>query len=38
LQRLHDIVTGILLVQNLHSAQQLAPSSSRPFPSKGDYG
>jgi Domain of unknown function (DUF4338)/Transposase DNA-binding/Transposase Tn5 dimerisation domain len=38
LQRLHDIVTGVLLVQNLHSAQQPAPSSSRPFPSKRDYG
>ena len=34
LQRLHDIVTGILLVQKLHSAN----SSSRVFPSKGDYG
>jgi hypothetical protein len=38
LQRLHDIVTGVLLVQKLHAAQQLHPSSSRPFPSKGDYG
>ena len=38
LQRLHDIVTGILLVQNLHPAQRHAPSSSRPFPSKGSYG
>jgi hypothetical protein len=38
LQRLHDIVTGILLVQNLHSAQRHAPSSPRPFPSKGSYG
>jgi hypothetical protein len=38
LQRLHDIVTGILLVQNLHSAQQSAPSSSRSFPSHRDYG
>jgi hypothetical protein len=37
LQRLHDIVTGILLVQKLHSAQP-ANSSSRIFPSKGDYG
>jgi hypothetical protein len=38
LQRLHDIVTGILLVQKLHSAQQPSMSSSRIFPSKGDYG
>ena len=38
LQRLHDIVTGFLLAQEFYSAQQPAPSSSRPFPSKGDYG
>jgi hypothetical protein len=38
LQRLHDIVSGILLVQKLHAAQQPANSSSRIFPSKGDYG
>jgi hypothetical protein len=38
LQRLHDIVTGILLVQNLHSAQQSAPSPSPSFPSHRDYG
>ena len=37
LQRLHDIVTGILLVQKIHSTQP-ANSSSRIFPSKGDYG
>ena len=38
LQRLHDIVTGVLLAQEFYSAQQPAPSSSRPFPSKGSYG
>jgi hypothetical protein len=37
LQRLHDIVTGVLLVQKIHSTQP-ANSSSRIFPSKGDYG
>jgi hypothetical protein len=37
LQRLHDIVIGVLLVQKIHSTQ-LANSSSRIFPSKGDYG
>ena len=37
LQRLHDIVTGVLLVQKIHSTQP-ANSSSRTFPSKGDYG
>ena len=37
LQRLHDIVTGVLLVQKLHS-EQPPNSSSRIFPSKGDYG
>jgi hypothetical protein len=36
-QRLHDIVTGVLLVQKIHSTQP-ANSSSRIFPSKGDYG
>jgi len=37
LQRLHDIVTGVLLVQKLLSSQ---PANSSPsiFPSKGDYG
>jgi hypothetical protein len=37
LQRLHDIVTGVLLVQKVHS-EQPPNSSSRIFPSKGDYG
>lgn len=37
LQRLHDIVTGVLLVQKIHSTQP-ANSSSRIFPSQGDYG
>jgi hypothetical protein len=37
LQRLHDIVTGVLLVQRIHSTQP-ANSSSRIFPSQGDYG
>jgi len=37
LQRLQDIVTGVLLVQKIHSTQP-ANSSSRIFPSKGDYG
>jgi hypothetical protein len=38
LQRLQDIVTGILLVQKLHALQQPSISSPRLFPSKGDYG
>jgi hypothetical protein len=38
LQRLHDIVTGVLLVQKLSSPRPPANSSSRIFPSKGDYG
>jgi hypothetical protein len=38
LQRLQDIVTGILLVQKLHAVQQPSISSPRLFPSKGDYG
>ncbi len=37
LQRLHDIATGFLICQQLHSLQQLTPSK-RPFPSQGDYG
>jgi len=37
LQRLHDIVTGVLLVQKILSSQP-ANSSSSIFPSKGDYG
>jgi len=37
LQRLHDIVTGVLIAKQLHSLQQLTPSKP-PFPSQGDYG
>lgn len=38
LQRLHDIVTGVLLAQEIYSAQQPAALSPRPSPSKADYG
>lgn len=38
LQRLHDIVTGVLLVKKFHSAKKPAYSPSHCFPSKGDYG
>jgi hypothetical protein len=37
LQRLHDIASAFLIFKQLHSVQQ-PTTSTRPFPSQGDYG